>query len=74
MDCAIMVYWYNLRNVLDSTSGAFRFWNSAVVEPCSWKHMAYMYGTDCLSEDIIPHHTMVLREVQALDCCMVQTV
>ena len=54
-------------------SGAFKFRNSSVVEPCSWKHMAHMYGTDCLSEDSAPYRTLVLREVQALDCCMTIT-
>ena len=70
----MMIYWYNLHNGLLCTSGAFGFWNSPVVEPCCWKHMAHMYGTDCLSEDFAPHHTMVLREVQTLDCCMTRPV
>lgn len=60
-----------LHNSYACTAGAFWFWNSAVVEPCNWKHMANMYGTNCLSEDFASHHTLVLREVQTLDCCMI---
>ncbi len=52
------------------SSGALWFWNSAVVEPCSWEDMANMYGTDCITEDSLAHHSLVLREVQTMDCRM----
>lgn len=52
------------------TSGAFWFWNSAVVEPCSWEDMANMYGTDCITKVSLAHHTLVLGKVQTMDCCM----
>lgn len=29
-----------------------------------------MYGADCLTEDSPTHHTLVLGEVQTVDCCM----
>ena len=51
-----------------NTSGAFWFWDGAVVEPHNWKDMAIMYGTDCFTEDPPPHHTLVFGEVQAMDC------
>lgn len=50
--------------------GTFWFWNSPVVEPCSWKDMAHMYGTDCFTKDSPPYNTLVLGEIQTMDCCM----
>jgi hypothetical protein len=32
--------------------------------------MAYMYRTDCFTEDSPPHHTLVFGEIQTMDCCM----
>lgn len=63
-------YLNTLLNVLSNSSGTFWFWNSAVVELCSWKDMAYMYGTDCFPESSPPYHTLVFGEVQTMDCCM----
>lgn len=63
-------YLNTLLNVLSNSSGTFWFWNSAVVELCSWKDMAYMYRTDCFPESSSPYHTLVFGEVQTMDCCM----
>lgn len=50
--------------------GTIRFWIGTVVEPFGWKVMAYMYGKYCLTENPTSYHTLVLGEVQTVDCGM----
>lgn len=51
-------------------AGSFWFRISKVVKSCSWKNLANLHGADCIPTISFACHTVVLEQVQAVDCCM----
>lgn len=71
VDCLYCLYTFALMfSFLSFIPGTYWFRKCEVVEPFSWKDLACLYGADCFTENSPPHHTVVLGQVQTMDCGM----